>query len=158
AVYTWFFGYGLLINFTVAAAAALTTEALILLLRRRSPRRALRDGSAFVTAALLSFAIPPLVPWWIPAVGAFVAISLARQLSGGRGRDPFDPAMVGSVLLLVSFPLEMTQWIPPRMGDLDYQHLGFVATLSYSLGGTLPPDVTIDALTRATPLDIVREG
>ena len=158
AVYTWFFGYGLLINFVVAAAAALTTEAAILLLRRRSPRRSLRDGSAFVSAALLSFAIPPLVPWWIPAVGGFVAISLAKQLYGGLGKNPFNPAMVGYVLLLVSFPVEMTQWIPPRMGDLDYRHLDFVATLAYSLGGTLPPDVAIDALTRATPLDIVREG
>jgi Na+-translocating ferredoxin:NAD+ oxidoreductase subunit D len=158
AVYTWFFGSGLIINFLLAAAAALLTEAAVLLLRRRSPRRSLLDGSAFVSAALLSFAIPPLVPWWIPAVGGFVAIALAKQLYGGLGKNPFNPAMVAYVLLLVSFPVEMTQWIPPRMGDLDYQHLGFVGTLGYSLGGALPADVTLDALTRATPLDTVKEG
>lgn len=158
AVHTWFFGYGLLINFAIAAVAALLTEALVLRLRRRGTRRALRDSSALVTAALLSFAIPPLVPWWIPAAGAAVAIAMAKQLYGGLGKNPFNPAMVGYVFLLVSFPVEMTQWLPPRMGDLDYEHLSFVGSLNYSLLGRLPAGTEIDALTRATPLDIVKEG
>jgi electron transport complex protein RnfD len=66
--------------------------------------------------------------------------------------------MVGYVFLLVSFPVEMTQWIPPRMGDLDYEHLSIVANLNYSLTGRLPTTLDIDALTRATPLDLVKEG
>ncbi len=157
-VYTWFFGYGLLINFAIAAAAALLTEGGILRLRGRGTRHALRDGSALVTAALLSFALPPLVPFWIPALGAIVAITLAKQLYGGLGKNPFNPAMVGYVFCLLSFPVEMTQWIPPRMGDLDYQHLSFIEDLSYSLTGRVPANVDIDALTRATPLDLVKEG
>lgn len=158
AVYTWFFGYGLLINFAVAALAALTTEAAVLRLRGRGTRRALRDSSALVTAALMSFAIPPLVPWWIPALGAAVAVAMAKQLYGGLGKNPFNPAMVGYVFLLISFPVEMTQWLPPRMGDLDYRPLGFVGSLGYSLLGTLPPGTELDALTRATPLDLVKDG
>jgi electron transport complex protein RnfD len=157
-VYTWFFGYGLLINFSIAAIAAIVTEAAMLRLRGRSTRGAVHDGSALVTAALLSFALPPLVPFWIPALGSAIAITLAKQLYGGLGKNPFNPAMVGYVFLLVSFPVEMTQWIPPRMGDLDYEHLSIVANLNYSLTGHLPMTLDIDALTRATPLDLVKEG
>lgn len=157
-VYVYFFGYGLLVNFVVAAFSALAAEAAILSLRRRPVRPALRDGSAVVTAALLAFALPPLLPWWIPAFGAAVAIVLAKHLYGGLGKNLFNPAMVAYVLLLASFPVEMTQWLPPRMGDLDYQPLGFVGAVAYSLAGELPPDLTVDALTRATPLDAVKEG
>jgi electron transport complex protein RnfD len=158
AVYTWYFGFGLLINFCVALTAALLSEAAVLRLRGRATRQALRDGSAWVTAALLTFTIPPLVPFWIPAFGAAVAIVVAKHLYGGLGKNLFNPAMVGYVALLISFPVEMTQWIPPRMGDIDYQHLGFLATVDYAFTGGLPPDIEVDALTRATPLDIVKEG
>jgi electron transport complex protein RnfD len=157
-VYTWFFGYGLFINFAIAAAAALLTEAAVLRLRGRGTRQALNDGSALVTAALLAFAIPPLVPWWVPALGSAVAIGVAKQLYGGLGKNLFNPAMVGYVFLLVSLPVEMTQWLPPRMGDIDYEPLGFLAQLQYSLIGTLPGALDVDAITRATPLDVVKEG
>ncbi len=157
-VYVWFFGFGLLINFALAAAAALASEAAIVCLRRKAARRALGDGSALVTAALLAFALPPLAPWWLPAIGAAIAIVLAKHLYGGLGRNLFNPAMVAYVFLLVSFPVPMTRWIPPRMGDLDYPRLGLAATLDYNLTGRLPGTLTIDALTRATPLDTVRQG
>lgn len=156
--YISFFGFGLLINFAVAAVSALLTEAAVLRLRGRGTRHALNDGSALVTAALLSFALPPLVPAWIPALGGIVAITLAKQLYGGLGKNPFNPAMVGYVFLLISFPVEMTQWIPPRMGDIDYQHLSAVGSLNYAFTGRLPAALDIDMLTRATPLDVVKEG
>jgi electron transport complex protein RnfD len=156
--YTWFFGYGLLINFALAAIGSLLTEAAVLRLRGRGTRSALHDGSAFVTSALLAFALPPLVPFWIPLLGGGVAILLAKQLYGGLGRNLFNPAMVGYVVLLVSFPVEMTQWAPPRMGDLDYRALTFFEQLDYTFLGHLPTTIDIDALTRATPLDIVKEG
>jgi len=158
AAHIWFFGSGFAINFLVAATAALLAEGAVLKLRRRPTREALRDGSALVTAALLAFAIPPFVPWWIPAFGAISAMVLAKHLYGGLGRNLFNPAMVGYVLLIVSFPAELTQWIPPRMGDIDYAHLSFWANLNYSFTGRLPAGTTLDALTRATPLDIVKEG
>jgi electron transport complex protein RnfD len=156
--YTWFFGYGLLINFVLVAVGALLTEAAALRLRGRGTRRALRDYSALVTAALLSFALPPLVPYWVPVLGGGIAILLAKQLYGGLGKNLFNPAMVGYVVLLVSFPVEMTQYVPPQMGDIDYRGLSFVEQLDYTFLGHLPAAVDVDALTRATPLDIVKEG
>jgi electron transport complex protein RnfD len=102
--------------------------------------------------------LPPLTPWWIPATGGVCAIVLGKQLYGGLGKNLFNPAMVGYAILLLSFPVEMTQWIPPRMGDIDYTHLSALSQLSYSLTGQLPADLTIDSLTRATPLDLLKEG
>ena len=156
--HTWFFGPGLLVNFALTAVAALLTEATVLRLRGRSTRYALRDCSALVTAALLSFALPPFVPFWIPLVGGAIAITLAKQLYGGLGKNLFNPAMVGYVFLLLSFPVEMTQWLPPRMGDLDYQRLSAGQHVNYVFTGRLPAGVELDALTRATPLDLVKEG
>lgn len=158
AAYVWFFGFGLVLNFAIATIAALVTEALILKLRGRPVRRALGDGSALVTGALLAFAVPPLLPWWIPAIGGFVAIAIAKQLYGGLGKNLFNPAMVGYALLLLSFPIQMTQWLPPSMGDLDYTPLRFVDQLYYSAFGELPAERSIDVYTRATPLDMVKEG
>jgi electron transport complex protein RnfD len=158
ACHVWFFGFGLLINFAFCALAALATEGAVLRLRGRPTRHALNDGSALVTAALLAFAIPPLVPWWVPAAGGASAILLAKQLYGGLGKNLFNPAMVGYTVLLLSFPVEMTQWVPPRMGDIDYSHLSLPAHFLYSLSGVLPDAESVDALTRATPLDLVKEG
>jgi electron transport complex protein RnfD len=156
--HVWFFGPGLIVNFLAATVAALAAEAAVLRLRGRPAAPALGDGSALVTAALLAFSLPPLVPAFVPATGSIVAIVVAKQLFGGLGRNPFNPAMVGYAFLLLSFPVEMTQWVPPRMGDLDYQHLGLIHYLSYSLTGALPEATVIDALTRATPLDLIKEG
>jgi electron transport complex protein RnfD len=66
--------------------------------------------------------------------------------------------MVGYVVLLLSFPVEMTQWVPPRMGDIDYTQLGALSQFVYSLTGSLPLEQTVDSLTRATPLDLVKDG
>ena len=156
--HTWFFGPGLLVNFALTAAAALLTEAAVLRVRGRDTRHALRDCSALVAAALLSFALPPFVPFWIPLIGGAIAITLAKQLYGGLGKNLFNPAMVGYVFLLLSFPVEMTQWLPPRMGDIDYQRLSVGQHVDYVFTGRLPDNVEIDALTRATPLDLVKEG
>lgn len=156
--HTWFFGPGLLLNFVFAASGGLLAEASVLKLRGRETRHALRDGSALVTAALLSFTLPPLLPFWLPLLGGALAIALAKQLYGGLGKNLFNPAMVGFVFLLISFPVEMTRWLPPDMGDIDYQRLDFGAHLSYVFLGRLPDTLEIDALTRATPLDLIKEG
>ncbi|HUF74101.1 MAG TPA: RnfABCDGE type electron transport complex subunit D [Gammaproteobacteria bacterium] len=158
ACYVWFFGFGLVINFLVCAAASVLAEAAMLRIRGRPIQPALGDGSAVVTAALLAFSMPPLVPWWVPAAGGVSAIVLAKQLYGGLGKNLFNPAMVGYAILLLSFPVEMTRWVPPRMGDIDYVHLEPLAHLAYAFTGTLPPELGLDAMTRATPLDLVKEG
>ncbi len=157
-VYVWFFGWGIVVNIVIAAATALAAEAMMLRLRGRPVLSTLSDGTALVTATLLAFALPPLLPWWITACGAAVAIILGKHLYGGLGWNIFNPAMVGYVVVLLSFPVEMTYWLPPDMGDLDYPTLGLWQTLGYTLAGYLPAGLTMDALTGATVLEMVREG
>lgn len=72
------------------------------------------DYSAALTGILLALNLPPTSPWWLCLVGAFVAIVLAKQLFGGLGYNPFNPALVARVFLLISFPVEMTAWKAPK--------------------------------------------
>lgn len=110
---TWFFGIGLLINLILASVTALLLESVICLLRARSITFTLGDYSVLVTAMLLSFAIPHGAPWWIPVSGTAFAVLIGKHVYGGIGHNLFNPAMVGYVALLVSFPLEMTAWHIP---------------------------------------------
>jgi electron transport complex protein RnfD len=132
AVQIHLFGVRPLLLVAVAALVALACEALALHLRHRSVRPYLRDGSVLVTAALLALAVPPTLPLWLLALGVAVAVLLAKHAYGGLGQNPFNPAMVGYAVLLVSFPLEMTRW-PTAGGDWD-------------------------AMTGATALDTLRTG
>ena len=157
AAYVWFFGWGLCFNLLFASAAALGAEAVMLRLRNRPVKPALLDGTAVVAAVLIAFAIPPLAPWWLPALGAVTAMVLAKHLYGGVGSNLFNPAMVGYVVLLISFPVEMTRWLPPQTAALG-PPIEAWENLRYALTGTLPPGLDIDAITQATPLDRVREG
>ncbi len=154
AAYIWFFGWGIVINILIASTVALGCEAAMLALRGRPLMPFLSDGSALVTAVLLAFAIPPLAPWWVTGIGSAFAIVVAKHLYGGLGYNPFNPAMVGYVVLLISFPREMTSWIPPL--DFSAYQLSFTETARYLFSGHLPNGVTIDALTEATPLDTLK--
>ncbi len=154
--HVWFFGIGILINCAVATVVALLAEAAALKLRRRPVRPFITDYSAGVTAVLLAFALPPLTPWWITATGSVFAIAFAKHLYGGLGYNVFNPAMAGYVALLVSFPEELSRWLPPLIGDLDYQPLSVIATLKFAFSGQLPDGIGWDALSRATPLDTMK--
>ncbi len=109
----YFFGVGIFFNLLIASLSCLGFEALIIHLRKRPVLFYLNDYSALVTAFLLGISLPPYCPWWLVVVGSFSAIVLAKQLYGGLGLNPFNPAMVGYVILLVSFPVPMTQWATP---------------------------------------------
>jgi len=150
----WYFGWGILINLILAGLFALLTETVALKLRRRPALPALRDLSALVTALLFALAVPPTLPWWLTLLGMVFAIGVAKQLYGGLGYNPFNPAMAGYVFLLVSYPLAMTSWLPPSM--LAEQALGFVDSVRLIFTGTPPPGLTWDAITMATPLDQMR--
>ena len=152
--YVWYFGPGVLINIALACAVALVSEAAMLRLRNRPLRPFLSDYSAVVTAVLLALALPPLAPWWMTTVGTAFAIVIAKHLYGGLGFNPFNPAMVGYVVLLISFPRDMTQWLTPQM--LSAHTLSFPETLNAIFSGRLPDGIGIDALTGATPLDTVK--
>ena len=147
----WFFGWGVLINLAVATATAVAAEAAALKLRGKAVLPILSDGTAVLTGLLLGLALPPLAPWWIPFIGAAFAIVVAKQLYGGLGYNPFNPAMVGYVVLIISFPLQMTLWSPPR--GIDGEMLSLVDTLSLMFAQVPPAGATLDAVTMATPLD-----
>jgi electron transport complex protein RnfD len=95
------------------------------------------DGSAMITGILLAFNVPSNLPWWIIMIGAIVAIGVAKMSFGGLGKNMFNPALVGRVFLLISFPVQMTSWPVP-----------------VPIGGT----ALTDAVTGPTPLGIMKEG
>ncbi|HYQ72409.1 MAG TPA: RnfABCDGE type electron transport complex subunit D, partial [Gammaproteobacteria bacterium] len=113
---TWLFGWGVPLNIGLAGVAALAAEAAMLAARGRPVQPALQDGSALLTGVLLALALPPLAPWWVPVCGSVFAIVIAKQLYGGLGYNPFNPAMAGYLVLLISFPRELSLW--PATGQV----------------------------------------
>ncbi|MFW5447268.1 MAG: electron transport complex subunit RsxD [Methylophagaceae bacterium] len=150
----YFFGPSVLITMTLAIVVALLAEALMLKLRNRSLKPFLTDGSAIVTAVLLAIALPPLAPWWLVTIGILFAIIFAKHLYGGLGYNPFNPAMVAYVVLLISFPLEMTTWLP--VTTLSEHPLDFASAFQVIFTGQISSSVGIDALSGATPLDAMK--
>ncbi|MDX1804633.1 MAG: electron transport complex subunit RsxD [Alcanivorax sp.] len=145
AVLTWQFGWGSVINVLWAVLVALLSEAAILKARGRPLGFYLKDYSAVVTAVLLGLALPPTAPWWLTLIGVSFAIIVAKQLYGGLGMNPFNPAMVGYVLLLISFPAAMTRWIAPGQTPDPAQ------SWQLFLG-----QAGVDGFSGATPLDTFR--
>lgn len=149
---SYFFGWGTLINLVIASITALLCEALALRLRQRPIAHYLKDYSALVTAVLLGLALPPYAPWWIVVIGTATAILLAKQLYGGLGLNPFNPAMIGYVVLLISFPVEMTRWVNPVTLSAD----GQLPSLIESLTAVFYNSAVVDGYTGATPLDLFK--
>ena len=156
-----FFGTGVLIQLALALLSVTVCEAVFMLLRKRPIWPALSDGSAWLTAVLLALSIPPLAPWWIIVIGCFFAIVIVKQLYGGLGFNLFNPAMAAYVLLLVSFPVQMTSWLPVL--DLAGNPINFTEQLRLiftdftSIGYSLDQvRAGIDAITMATPLDTIK--
>ncbi len=154
AAYAWVFGGGILVTIALATATALAAEAVMLKIRRRPIAPFLSDYSAVITAWLLALSIPPLAPWWLIIVGTLFAIVVAKQLYGGLGYNPFNPAMIGYAVLLISFPAIMTKW--PAALELAQTQLSFADQLHYIFRGFLPQSVQMDAVTSATPLDYLK--
>ena len=94
------------------------------------------DGSAVITGILLAFNVPSSLPWWALLMGSIVAIGIGKTAFGGLGNNPFNPALVGRVFLLISFPVPMTSWPVPVVSRFQF----------------------VDATTGATPLAIIKEG
>jgi electron transport complex protein RnfD len=150
----YFFGPSVLITMTLAIVVALLAEALMLKLRNRPLKPFLTDGSAIVTAVLLAIALPPLAPWWLVTIGVLFAIIFAKHLYGGLGYNPFNPAMVAYVVLLISFPIEMTSWLP--VTTLSEQPLNIASAAQMIFTGQLSNGIAIDTLSGATPLDAMK--
>ncbi len=153
-VMVWQFGTGVLIHLFLAITTAILSEALVLACRKRAIFSTLKDLTAIITAVLLALSLPVIAPWWVTVIGTFFAIVIAKQLYGGLGYNPFNPAMAGYVLLLVSFPKEMTSWSSPS--GLNSVQLGFQDFLTLIFMEQLPGVSNIDSYTAATPLDTVK--
>lgn len=150
----YFFGWGVLINLVIAVSVCLLSEAWVLKLRARPVEVSLKDGSALITACLLALALPPLVPWWLTVIASIFAIVIAKQLYGGLGFNVFNPAMVGYVVVMISFPREMTYWSAP-LGAAD-QWLSFSDTFNAIFSSSLVDKNSIDSITMATPMDTLK--
>jgi electron transport complex protein RnfD len=129
------FGLGALVVTMTAILSAVLFEYLITkYLLKREPD--ILDGSAMVTGMLLAFNVPSNLPWWLVVLGSFVAIGIGKMSFGGLGNNPFNPALVGRVFLLISFPVQMTTWPVP-----------FTSRMSLA-----------DVTTGATPLSFIKDG
>lgn len=150
----WYFGWGVVVNVGLASLTAVVCEWLALRLRGRDPRAAVADLSALLTAWLLAAAIPPLLPWWQTVIGTAFAILIVKQLYGGLGFNPFNPAMAAYALLLISFPADMSHWLTPSM--LSGHSLTLQEAWQAIFHGHAALGSTWDAVTGATPLDHMR--
>ena len=131
----FFFGYGALIVTATSVASCLLFEYLIVKFIFRKPMT-VTDGSALVTGLLLAFNLPSNIPVIIIVIGSLISIAVAKMTFGGLGNNPFNPALVGRVFMLISFPVQMTTWPVPAGFGTGYA----------------------DAVTGATPLAIIKEG
>ena len=135
AVSLYYFGVGALIVTLLSVGSCIIFEYLIQkFLLKGNPT--ITDGSAVVTGLLLAFNVPSNLPWYIVVIGSLVAIGVAKMSFGGLGSNPFNPALVGRVFMLISFPVQMTSWPLPVASRLQY----------------------LDAVTGPTPLAILKEG
>jgi len=126
----FFFGLRALGLMLVAVVAAVATEALLQKLSGRPVT--IRDYSAAVTGLLVAFGVPAGLPLWIVAIGAAIAIAIGKQVFGGLGNNPFNPALVGRAVLLASWPAQMTTWVAPFTFLTSATPLGGGARPAYS--------------------------
>jgi RnfABCDGE-type electron transport complex D subunit len=145
----WLFGWPAVFLSVVTVGACLLAE--LLCERLRGAPRSLGDGSALLTGWLLALSLPPWAPWWIGALGGAIAIVLGKQVFGGLGQNLFNPAMVARVVLLISFPVAMTQWVAP-VPVHSAAAPGFVEGLRITLAASAVPD----AIASASPLGHAR--
>lgn len=104
------FGCGALIMAAISVIACVCTEWVISRYLLKEQRQTIGDLSAVLTGLLLAFNLPSSIDWWIVIIGAVVAIGVGKMTFGGLGQNPFNPALVGRVFLLISFPAQMTTW------------------------------------------------
>ena len=128
-----FYGWKELLVLAVSVLSCILIEWSITKYLLRKPST-IGDWSAAVTGILLALNLPPTTPWWVVLIGAIVAIGVAKMTFGGLGQNVFNPALVGRVFLLISFPTYMTHWVQPQ-----------------GLFG-------VDAVSGATPLGVIKEG
>jgi len=107
----YLFGFQALAIILLSVVASMATE--VGAQRMMGRKVTISDGSAVITGILLALNLPPTVPWWLVVTGSAIAIVIGKQIYGGLGYNPFNPALVARVILLISFPVQMTSWVKP---------------------------------------------
>ena len=148
-----FFGLGAGLNILIAIVFACGAEALTARWIQKKPWECLRDHSALVTAVLLALCLPPLAPWWLVAATASFAIIIGKQIYGGMGHNIFNPAMLGLVFALVSWPYEMSLWL--TTAGFDFSHYLWSEQILWDKLVGLKDS---DGITSATPLALMKTG
>jgi len=140
----YFFGMDALLVILLSVSSAVVTELIIQ--RFTGEQITIKDGSAVLTGLLLALVLSPLVPWWIPVLGAIFAIAIGKMVFGGLGHNIFNPALVGRAFLVVSWPALMTKWLlvdgttgatPLGMLKLEGVKAGYNALFFGSIGGCI---------------------
>jgi len=144
------FGWPAIFLFLVTIVSALAFEAVCLRIAGQPIDRHLFDGSALLTGWLVAMTLPPWAPWWIGVLGSAIAIVIGKHIYGGLGQNPFNPAMVARVMLLISFPLHMTTWVVPTPLASPGAP-GFLEGLAITFLGS----GQFDAVSQASALDYV---
>jgi len=129
AASVFIFGLSALWIIILGIVSALATEGILQIITKR--KVTLLDGSAIITGILLAYNLPPHVPFWLPIIGSIFSIAIGKQVFGGLGQNIFNPALVGRVFLMASWPKYMTNFTKP---------------------------LSFDAVTSATPLALLKEG
>lgn len=145
------FGWPAIFLFATTIVSAVAFEAICLRIANKPLMRFLTDGSAILSGWLVAMTLPPWAPWWIGVLGAAIAIVIAKHVYGGLGQNVFNPAMVARVMLLISFPVQMTSWVMPApLGAPGAP--GFVEGLSITFAG----GGSFDAVSSASVLGYVK--
>ena len=155
----FFFGPYVLLILFLSIAGAMATEGTIQILKTpgfkfgpflyhflTNESITLADGSALVTGLLLAFNLPPRIPFWIPIVGAAVALSIGKHVFGGLGHNIFNPALFARAFVLAAWPAHMTNWVAPFDWGRWIQQLSFH-----------PGTWNLDAVSSATPLALMKQ-
>ena len=147
----YIYGWASLFLFLVTLISAVIFEVTCLYLGKRPIKPALIDLSGILSAWLVALTLPPWAPWWIGVMGAACAIILGKQVFGGLGQNVFNPAMLARVILLISFPVQMTTWVAPQP-MFSEQDQGIAVGFATTFSG----DANWDAVTTASPLGHVK--
>ena len=158
----YFFGLNALWVILLCSLFCVGAEVLWCLIAKKDVWKNISDCSALVTGILLALNLSASTPWWVCLIGAFLAIWLGKQIFGGIGYNPFNPALVARVGLLIALPGLMTTWVPTRQMVEDVRSTACAEELCMSSQFNSNEDVKVitesakvDAVTCATPLGVV---
>ena len=137
------FGIPALVTMLLCIAGSIACEAAIQYWRKKEIT--VSDGSAVLTGLLLAMCLPPGIAWYVPLIGAFAAIAIAKHTMGGLGYNVFNPAHIGRAFIMASYPVAMTTWAVSRIGN------------NGDFSGAISKIGALDAVTAATPLGILKQ-